>query len=139
MAKRAKALVGFAVAACAAALPAQADSVRCQLTYGGETQQIEAGPTTTPYTVAPVAIGSFFLFRIVFRQTPAELASIKLYTYANRDSGPVLIHQASYAYPAATSPLAAAVNGFTGLNFVYEPWRDSELQYWCDVKSGAEK
>lgn len=139
MARRAKALVGFAVAACAAALPAQADSVRCQLTYGGETRQIEAGPTATPYTVAPVAIGSFFLFRIVFRQTPAELASVKLYTYANRDSGPVLIHQASYAYPAATSPLAAAVNGFTGLNFVYEPLRDSELQYWCDVKSGAEK
>lgn len=139
MAKRAKALAGFAIAACATALPAQADSVRCHLTYGGETQQIETGPTVTPYTVAPVAIGSFFLFRIVFRQTPAELASIKLYTYANHDSGPVLIHQASHTYPTATSPSPAAVNGFTGLNLVYEPLRDSELQYWCEVKTGVAK
>ena len=68
--------------------------------------------------------------RVVFRQEPADLAGIKLYTYADRDEGPVIIHQATYPYP----PPAAAVNGFSGLNFVYEPVRDGELKYWCELK-----
>lgn len=116
--------------AAALALPAHAASVVCHLTYGGETRIVSAGPTTAPATVAPVAIGSYFLFRIVFRQEPADLAGIKLYAYADRDEGPVIIHQATYPYP----PPAAAVNGFSGLNFVYEPVRDGELQYWCELK-----
>jgi hypothetical protein len=109
--------------------PALATSVACHLTYGGETRTVSAGPTTAPQTVAPVAIGSYFLFRIVFREQPADLAGIKLTTYADRDEGPVIIHQATYPYPPP-----AAANGFSGLNFVYEPVRDGELQYWCEMK-----
>jgi len=116
-------------------LSAQAETVACHLTYGGETRLVEAGPTNAPYTVAPVSLGSYFLFRIVFRQAPADLAGIKLYTYADRDSGPVIIHQANFPYPVKS----AAVNGFTGLNLVYEPVRDGELQYWCEIKSEAAK
>ena len=107
-----------------------AQTVACHLTYGGESQVIEAVPASSPYVGAPTAIGSFFLFRIVFQKEPADLANVKLYTYADRDSGPVIIHQASYAYPLAN----AAVNGFSGLNFIYEPMRDGELQYWCEIK-----
>ncbi len=109
---------------------ALAESVVCHINYGGTTQLIEALPVSSPYRVSPVSIGSFFLFRIVFQKEPADLANVKLYTYADRDSGPVIIHQASYAYPLAN----AAVNGFSGLNFVYEPMRDGELQYWCEIK-----
>lgn len=109
---------------------AHAESIVCHITYGGTTQQVEAHPVSSPYRVAPVSIGSYFLFRIVFQKEPADLAGIKLYTYADRDSGPVIIHQASYSYPT----MNAAVNGFTGLNFVYEPVRDGELQYWCEIK-----
>lgn len=116
-------------------LSAQAESVACHLTYGGETQLVETAPTNAPYVVAPVALGSYFLFRIVFRQTPADLAGIKLYTYADRDSGPVIIHQTSFPYPVKN----AAVNGFTGLNLVYEPVRDGELHYWCEIKTEAAK
>ena len=119
----------------ALALPAQAASVACHVTYGGETQLIEAVPVVSPYTVAPVAIGSFFLFRIVVRDEPTDLSGIKLYTYADRDSGPMLLHQASHPYPPVNLPL----NGFSGLNFVYEPMRDGELQYWCEFKPGAPK
>jgi hypothetical protein len=119
-----------ALIAAALALPAHAANVACHLTYGGETRVVSARPTTAPETVAPVAIGSYFLFRIVFRQAPADLAGIKLYTYADRDEGPTIIHQASHPYP----PPAAKVHGFSGLNFVYEPVRDGELQYWCEVK-----
>ncbi|HSG21633.1 MAG TPA: hypothetical protein VLA64_01610 [Azonexus sp.] len=125
----------FGLFAAAISLMAQADSVVCHVTYGGETRLIEARPATMPYSVAPTPIGSYFLFRIVFRAEPADLASIKLYAYTNRDTGPVIIHQASYAYPAANTP----VNGFTGLNLVYETVRDSELQYWCELKTEATK
>ena len=119
-----------AMIAAAPAIPAHAAGVACHVTYGGETQVISAAATTRPLAVAPVSIGSYFLFRIVFRQEPADLAAIKLYTYADRDDGPTIIHQATYAYP----PAPAVVHGFTGLNFVYEPVRDGELQYWCELK-----
>jgi hypothetical protein len=119
-----------ALVAAALALPAHAASVDCHLTYGGESRILSAGPTTTPATIAPVAIGSYFLFRIVFRHEPVDLAGIKLYTYADRDEGPVVIHQASYPYP----PAPGAAHGFTGHHSVYEPVRDGELQYWCELK-----
>ena len=119
-----------AMIATAPAMPTQATSVACHVTYGGETRTISAAATTQPLAVAPVSIGSYFLFRIVFRQEPADLAGIKLYTYADRDEGPTIIHQATYADP----PSPAVVHGFTGLNFVYEPVRDGELRYWCELK-----
>ena len=119
-----------AMIATAPAMPTQATSVACHVTYGGETRTISAAATTQPLAVAPVSIGAYFLFRIVFRPEPADLAGIKLYTYADRDEGPTIIHQATYAYP----PSPAVVHGFTGLNFVYEPVRDGELQYWCEMK-----
>ena len=120
---------------CSAALlalsgAALAESVVCHVSYGGTTEVIEALPVSSPYRVSPVAIGSYFLFRVVFQKEPADLANIKLYTYADRDSGPVIIHQASYSYPPANAP----ANGFSGLNHVYEPVRDGELQYWCEIK-----
>jgi hypothetical protein len=111
--------------------PARAESVLCHVTYGGETRSIEAQPVASPYGVAPVAIGSYFLFRIVFQMEPADLASIKLYTYADRDEGPVIIHQATFPYPVRH----AAVYGFTGQQWVYEPLRDGEMQYWCELKT----
>jgi len=151
VASRAK-LLG-ALFAAAFSFTTQADSVACHITYGGETRHLEARPTTTPYTVAPTPIGSHFLFRIVFRQEPAEHASIKLYTYTNRDTSPAIIHQASYPYPVRNtapqgdflrreaSPLTGqgTDNGFTGLNLVYETMHDSELQYWCELKADTAK
>ena len=119
-----------AMIAAAPAMPTQAASIACHVTYGGETRTISAAPTTQPLAVAPIPIGSYFLFRIVFRQEPADLATIKLTTYADRIEGPTIIHQATYAYP----PAPAVVHGFTGLNFVYEPVRDGELRYWCEMK-----
>lgn len=121
------------LAALLALPPAQAESVVCHVTYGGETQLLEARPTTAPYTEPTRRIGSFFLFRIVFRREPADLAGIKIYTYAGNDEAPSLIHQASHAYP----PRAAASGGFTGEQTVYETQRDGELRYWCELKAGA--
>lgn len=127
--------VAFGLGLSALLLPGagRADTVACHLTYGGETRVVEAAPVASPYTVAPQAIGSYLLFRIVFRQAPADLAGIKLYTYAALDDGPALLHQASYPYPAP----AAGRDGFSGRHYVYEPRYGAELQYWCELKDGA--
>lgn len=124
------AIVAAAAILATLALPADAASVACHLTYGGETRVVEAAPVAAPYNAPTVSLGSYFLFRIVFRDQPADLAGIKLTAYADRDEGPTIIHQAAFPYP----PASAAVHGFSGLNFVYEPVRDGELQYWCELK-----
>jgi hypothetical protein len=130
MARNTEHLLAAALIALLLAAPAHAAKVRCHLTYGGETRTVDAAPTSDPYTVAPVSFGSYFLFRIVFRDQPADLAGIKLTTFADRNEGPTVVHQVTYPYP----PPAATVVGFTGLNVVYEPVRDGELQYWCEME-----
>lgn len=111
----------------------QAQTVACHLTYGGETRIIEAAPSVSPYTGAPTAIGSFFLFRIVFMREPADLARINLYVHADLGEVPVPLQHASYLYPAHNQ----ARHGFTGLQRIYEPKRESELQYWCEIRDAA--
>ena len=130
MARNTENVLAAALIALLLAPSAYAAKVSCHLTYGGETRVVEAAPTSDSYTVAPVAIGSYFLFRIVFRDQPADLAGIKLTTFADRNEGPVVIHQATYPYP----PPSAAAGSFTGRHVVYEPVRDGELQYWCELK-----
>ncbi len=115
------------IASCAV----MADEVACHYTYGGEEEVLLARPVDSPYAVPPIQVGSYFQFRIVFQKQPADLASIKVYTYADRDEGSVPIHQATYPYPP---PRERGRYGFTGLHFVYEPVRDGELQYWCELR-----
>lgn len=125
----------LALAALATLPPAAAAEVECRYTYGGETTVLRAAPVESPYTVPTVTVGSYFLFRVVVEDQPAEHAAVKTYVYADRDGGAVLIHQASFAWP----PLAAdgAAHGFSGLHRVYEPVRDGEFEYWCRLADGA--
>lgn len=116
------------LAALTATPAAWAQNIDCHVTYAGTTQIIAAQASANPYTVPGQEIGSFFLFRVVLRDRPGDLSGIKIYTYANLDRGPQLIHQATYDIDAP-----ASVNGgFTGRQTVYEPARDAELQYWCE-------
>lgn len=110
-----------------------AEQVACHVTYGGETQILSATPSSQPYAITPKAIGSLLLFRVVFEALPDAPAAIKVYSYADRNEGVALIHQASYAYPAATR--SQGPFGFTGQQLVYEPLRDGELQYWCEMQT----
>jgi len=111
----------------------QAQTVACHLTYGGETRVIEAAPSVSPYTGTPTAIGSFFLFRIVFMREPADLARINLYVQADLGEVPIPLQHASHPYPVRNQ----ARHGFTGLQRIYEPKRESELQYWCEIREAA--
>lgn len=110
--------------------------VVCHVTYGGETVDHVSAPVASPYGVAPVAVGSYFLFRAVLQTRPPGLAAFKVYTYADRGEAPVLIHQQSVAWPPP-APRAGQPGGFTGLQWVYEPTRDGELQYWCERAIGS--
>jgi hypothetical protein len=112
----------LALLCCAAA---QAETAVCHVTYGGETRRIVAAPTHAPLTVPTVAVGSYFLFRLVFEADSA----VKVYVYADRDADvPLPLHQAVHPRPLAN----ARHFGFSGLHFVYEPLRDGELEYWCE-------
>lgn len=111
--------------------------IDCHTTYGGETHTHVARPVDSPYQVEPANIGSYFLFRVVFQDRPRDLASVKIYAYADRDEGPVILHQASHPWPLPSAKVQPAY-GFTGLQHVYEPMRDGELAYWCEqVKEGG--
>ncbi|NTV71813.1 MAG: hypothetical protein HGA71_16915 [Azonexaceae bacterium] len=122
---------------CSAAHATTDETVSCHVSYGGATTIVEARPTASPYTVAPTDFGSYLQFRIVFRTEPADLASIKLYTYAHHKDvdGRPPIHQATYAYP----PVNAGRYGFTGLNHAYEPRYGLVLDYWCELREGISK
>lgn len=114
---------------------AEAGQVACHYTYGGETHVLAVQAANSPYAEKGIKVGSYFQFRPVFQIEPAGLAALKIYTYVDRDEGPTLIHQATFHYPPAgntTSP-----HGFTGLHLVYEPVRDSELQYWCGMAADS--
>jgi hypothetical protein len=114
-------------------LPMHAETLRCHVSYGGETRDLETLPVSSPYSVPVQAVGSYFLFRMVFQKEPADLAAIKLYVFADRSTGPVPIQQATHPYPPPAGD--GASYGFTGLNRIYEPIRDGELQYWCELSS----
>lgn len=121
---------GFAVAPAHAA--GGREAVACHVTYGGETRVLRAASTPDPYRVEPTRIGSYFLLRIVFEAPPAPLPTIKIYTYANLDEGPLPIHVAEFPYPPSRR---ATAPGFTGVQRVYEPVRDGELEYWCALSA----
>lgn len=116
------------------AAPAAAGEARCHMRYGGETKTLAAAPSAMPYMAPAQAIGTYFLVRVVVEAEPVELAALKTYVYADRDEGPALVHQGEWPWPAVAS---GRRHGFTGLQRVYEPLRDSELEYWCEAGEGA--
>ncbi len=112
-----------------------AETLACHVTYGGETRVLRAQPVASPYGVGTTPLGSYFQMRLVFQPTPADQAAIRITAYADREEGMTPIHQATHPYP----PGPGGHYGFTGLNFVYEPVRDGELQYWCALEAAPQE
>ncbi len=108
--------------------------VDCMVDYGGTRSRQHAEPTTQPYEVLPQDYGSYFQVRIVYRNTPEDLAGIRVYVYGTRGEVPVLIHQGRWPVPGEGRQGARA---FTGLQRVYEPQRGTELEYQCDYTPEA--
>ncbi|WP_374249277.1 hypothetical protein [Thermomonas sp.] len=107
---------------------AHADTARCHVIYGGEEWVVDAQPTAQPYRVASRKIGRYFEFKLVYADLPDQGKFVRTYAYGTSGDTPVLIQQASYR--PLFDPRADGW-GFTGFQYVYEPSKGSELQYWC--------
>ena len=111
------------------AVAAEPSSLVCHYTYGGETHDVPVVATDTPYAVPARQIGSFFKFRTVWVREPAAEAGFHVYVYGDDPDGPILVQEGSWP----PSNVNQSRHGFTGLQRVYEPRRDGELQYWCEA------
>ena len=114
-----------------AAAPAFSDSAVCHVIYGGENFTVTAKPTSDPYTVRGEKIGRYFEVKVSYVTAPADLAALSVYVYSTASGESVLIHQAKYAADVTNAP---GTWGFTGFNYVYEPSKSSEIQYWCEKR-----
>jgi hypothetical protein len=102
--------------------------LRCEINEGSETYIEEFSPTSDPYTVAAKDIGRF-RFKAVMIQNEQLLEYIKIYTYYQEQHPAVLLHVAKYMPPfPQNQPSFAAL---TGVNFLYSPGLERELQYGC--------
>ncbi len=131
--KRKLLLLSIAVPAFASA----AWRIDCHVDFEGEGRVFVSRPVASPYGVASIAVGDIFLFRTTFQDRPADVAGVSIATYRSGDEGPVMIHQTTHPWPPAAGGRRAR-HGFTGLQRVFEPGYDGELEYWCEaVNEGA--
>jgi hypothetical protein len=117
--------------ACAAAVPL----LRCTIEQGGKTQVLEFSPGQDPYAAKAFDINGRFRFKAVVVGDARQIEYIKIYTYDFPKRQPVLLHEAKYLTPAA-SPLAQPAS-LTGVNYIYSPRLERELQYECVLQESA--
>lgn len=117
----------LAPAVCTTALHAT-PLLRCELTYAGSTQTLEATPVDDPYPVASVDVGGRFYFKAVVVGRGAQPEYIKTYAYLDTRTQPVLVQQVTYLPPFPVSPGGQRL---TGTQFVYAGPVERELQYTC--------
>ena len=102
--------------------------LRCELTYAGNTQTLDATPVDDPYPVASVEVGGRFRFKAVVVGRGAQPDYIKTYAYLDTRTQPVLVQQVTYLPPFPASPHGQRL---TGKQFVYAGPVERELQYEC--------
>lgn len=124
---RVVALTGFLGCLFASAAPL----LRCQVTYGGDTQEIQAAPVADPYPIASVDIGNRFRFKAVMVGSAAQVDHIALYAYLNTARQPVLLQQAIYLPPFAATAQPYAL---TGEQHLYGGPAERELMYHCTLE-----
>lgn len=109
--------------------------LRCQIDQGGQTQVLEFAPVGDPYSVKAIDINGRFRFKAVVIGDERHIEYIKLYTYSQSRRQPVLLHEAKYLAPVA--PTSSSPAALTGLNYVYSPHLERELQYGCTLLESA--
>ena len=109
--------------------------LRCNVTYAGASQSIEASPVTDPYPVPSIDIAGRFRFKAVMVGSATQLDRIVLYAYFNTrtESGtqPMLIQQLKYLPPFKTS---ATPYPLTGEQRLYAGSAERELMYSCTLE-----
>ncbi len=126
------ALVGLIAGAPPAEPAAAAEPpwVRCTCAYADEPVVVDVRPTTDPYRVKAVPVGTRFAFRAVWVAEPPGQAALDLTVFHTTEGGDVPLAQVKLVppYPTVSSD---APYGFTGRHLVYEPDLGSELRFWC--------
>lgn len=105
--------------------------LRCQLSYAGATQTLEAAPGSDPYGVEARDIGGRFRFKAVVIGNDRRIDYINLYAYYQTRRQPVLLHEAKYTPPFAAT---ASPYALTGLHYLYSPDLGREFQYGCTLE-----
>lgn len=109
--------------------------LRCNVTYAGASQSIQATPVTDPYPVPSVDIGGRFRFKAVMVGSAAQLDRVVLYAYFNADTDagtrPMLIQQLKYLPPF---PASATPYPLTGEQRLYAGAAERELIYSCTLE-----
>jgi hypothetical protein len=107
---------------------AAAPLLRCAITYAGTTHTLDTAAGSDPYTAESIDIDGRFRFKAVVLGTDRHIETIKLYVYYETRRQPVLIQEAKYVPPFASSDSPYAL---TGLHYLYAPPLGRELQYGC--------
>ena len=126
---------GSLIVALGSASASAAPLLRCKIDQGGSTQVLEFSPETSPYTAKAIDINNQFRFKAVLVGDARQIEYVKLYTYDFPKRQPVLLHEAKYMAPIA-SPISQPAS-LTGVNHVYSPRLERELQYECTLLEAA--
>jgi hypothetical protein len=103
--------------------------LRCEISQGGETYIVDFLPRADPYTVEAKNINGKFRFKAIVLGNEQLVESVKIYTYYQEQHQMVLLHEARYMPPFSQSPSSSAA--LTGVNYLYSPRLEQELQYGC--------
>ena len=108
--------------------------LRCEVTYAGATQQVQARMVDDPYSVPSVDIGGRFHFKAVMVGRGEHIESIALYAYLDTRRQPILVQEAKYLppYHSGVTPYL-----LTGEQHIYAGEVERELIYHCTLEGVA--
>jgi hypothetical protein len=131
---RRAAAAALALAATLLACAQAAPLLRCEVTYAGATQVVEARPVEDPYPVPSVDIGGRFRFKAVMVGQGERVDHIALYAYLDTRRQPILVQEAKYLPPFRTG---AAPYPLTGEQHLFAGPVERELIYQCTLEGVA--
>lgn len=103
--------------------------LRCQIEQADTSKVVDSMPVADPYSVMAIDINERFRFKAVVIGDALRVEYIKLYVYTHTKRQPMLLHQTTYLAPATSRD--AQPTALTGVNYVYSPDLERELQYGC--------
>ena len=103
--------------------------LRCEIYQSGEKYVLDFVRRDEPYGAEAKDINERFRFKAVVIGDEQHIKYVKIYTYYKEQHQVVLLHEVKYLPPfRQSSPGFAAL---TGINYLYSPVMERELQYGC--------
>jgi hypothetical protein len=104
-------------------------ALRCEIHEGDQVYVTDFMPETDPYNTEAININDRFQFKAVVSGNEQDIEYIRIYTYYKQQHQVVLLHEVKYTPPFRQSEPAFAA--LTGVNYLYAPLMERELQYGC--------